>query len=131
MSEVLSVSCLIESSYLYVRITLFYELMYICILINVFYKQKNLSGPGVIWQTVKTQMKCSRVFHQGLHNLLRQNRSSEKDSFVFVLFFFWGGGRRIKHVTPSKYTMDHPDLAVSNGMGNTNGKQRMNELILI
>ena len=44
------------------------------------------------------------TFHQGLHCLLRQNRSSEKE-------IQWGFFK-----IPSVYTMDYPDLTVSNFM---------------
>ena len=40
------------------------------------------------------------AFHHGLHSLLRQNRSSEKD------FIFW----EIKTCNSLINTMEHPDL---------------------
>ena len=45
------------------------------------------------------------AFHQDLHNLLRQNRSSEKE-IQYVL--------QIKTCDISIYTMDHPGLTVLN-----------------
>ena len=43
------------------------------------------------------------AFYQGLHYLLRQNGSLEKE----VKWFFFFGNYNIQ---PSMYTMDHPDL---------------------
>ena len=57
------------------------------------------------------------IFHQGLHCLLRQNLSSEKEIFFFFL--------EIIASDPSIYTMDHPDLNVSNFMGNFIGPKRV------
>ena len=45
------------------------------------------------------------AFHQGLHCLLRQKRSSEKE----ILFL-----REIITCDPSIYTMNHPKFIVSN-----------------
>ena len=49
-------------------------------------------------------------FHQGLLCLHRQNRYSEKEIQYFL---------EIITCDPSIYTMDHPDLPVSNFMGNS------------
>ena len=50
------------------------------------------------------------AFHQGLHCLLKQNQSSEKE----IQYFYF-----LENITcdPSIYIMDHPDLTVSNLMG--------------
>ena len=47
----------------------------------------------------------------GLHCWLRQNRSSAKEIEYFLFF-------EIITCEPSIYTMDHPDITVSNFMGN-------------
>ena len=56
------------------------------------------------------EMLHKAAFHQGLHCLLRQNQSSEKEIIIYL-----------KTITydPSIYTMDHPDLTASNLMGNS------------
>ena len=61
------------------------------------------------------EMLHNVAFHQGLHCLLRQNRSSEgKNTFK-------------KKITSdsSKYTMDHPDLIVRSFMDNSFGPKRV------
>ena len=57
------------------------------------------------------------AFHQGLHCLLRQHRSVEKKYNIFL---------KIIACDPSTYTMGHPDLTVSNFMGNSIGLKRVN-----
>ena len=57
------------------------------------------------------EMPHDAAFHQGLHCLLWQNRSSEKEAIITC--------------DPSKDTMDHPALTVANFMRNTTGKQRI------
>ena len=52
------------------------------------------------------------AFHQGQHCLLSQNQSSQKE------IYFWGNY--------NLYTMDHPDLTVSNLMGNSFGTKIVN-----
>ena len=52
------------------------------------------------------EMPHNVAFHQGLHCLLRQNQSSEKEMQYFL---------EIITCDTSIYTMDHPDLIVSNG----------------
>ena len=54
--------------------------------------------------------------HHGLHCLLRQNQSSEIEKQYSL---------EIITYDPSKYTMDHPDLTVSNFMEKSNGVQRV------
>ena len=51
------------------------------------------------------EMPHNVAFHQGLHNLLRQKRSSEKE----IQFYL-----EIITCNPSIYTMDHPKFIVSN-----------------
>ena len=54
-------------------------------------------------------------FHQDLHCLLRQNRSSEKE-IHFYFFLFWGGGGGggvISVCDPLLFIMSHLDLTVS------------------
>ena len=58
------------------------------------------------------EMAHKAVFHQGLHCLLRQNRSSEKEMQLFL---------EVIICNPSIYTMDNPDFTVSNFMENSNG----------
>ena len=48
------------------------------------------------------------AFHEGLHCLLRQNRSSEKEIHYFV----------------ETYTMGHPDFIVSSCMENSIGLKK-------
>ena len=48
------------------------------------------------------EMPHNAAFHQGLHYLLRQNRSSRNNSM----------NSEIISCDPSMYTMDHPDLIV-------------------
>ena len=55
------------------------------------------------------EMLHNVAFHQGLHLLLRQDRSLEKE----IQYFF-----RIVTCDPSLYIMDHLDIAVSNFMEN-------------
>ena len=54
-------------------------------------------------------MPDSAAFHQGLHCLLRQNQSSEKE----VYFFFF---LEIITCIPSIYKMARPDITVSSFM---------------
>ena len=56
----------------------------------------------VLCQTFKTQMA---EFHQGLHCLLRQNQSSEKEMYFFIFL-------EITICNPSIFTMNQPDLTV-------------------
>ena len=61
------------------------------------------------------------AFHQGLHCLLGQNPSSEKeiqDSFEIIT------------CDSSIYIMDHPDFTVSNVMENSIGLKRVSEAII-
>ena len=55
------------------------------------------------------EMPQNVAFHQGLHCLLRQNLSSEKEVQYSL---------EIITCDPSIYTLDHPDLTVLNFMGN-------------
>ena len=81
----------------------------------------------VLWQTVKALIKCHRnaAFHQGLHCLLRQNESSEKE----IKYCF-----KIMACGPSMYTMDHPAICVctcsfmENSMSLIRVKQRISFL---
>ena len=57
------------------------------------------------------------TFHLGLHCLLRQNQSSEK-AILFCL--------EIITCDPLIYTMDNPDLTVSNFMEHSIGPKRVN-----
>ena len=56
----------------------------------------------------KDEMPHNAAFYQGLHCLLRQNQSSEKE----IQYFF-----ECLTYDHSIYTMDHPDLTVSNFWG--------------
>ena len=58
------------------------------------------------------EMQHYAAFHQGLHCLLRQNQSSEKEIQYFL---------EIISCDPSIYKLDHPDLTLSNFMGNSIG----------
>ena len=60
----------------------------------------------------------SAAFHQGLHCLLKQNQSSEKE----ILYFL-----EIITCDPSIYIMDYPHLTVSNIMENSIDPKRVNE----
>ena len=62
------------------------------------------------------EMPHNVAFHQGLHSLLRQNRSSEKEIQYFI---------KIITCDPSIYTMDHPDFTVSKFMENSIGLKRV------
>ena len=57
------------------------------------------------------------AFYQGRHCLLSQNQSSEKE----IQYLF-------ENIScdPSIYTMEHPDLTVSNLMGNSFGTKMVN-----
>ena len=55
------------------------------------------------------------AFHQGLQSLLWPNQSFEKEIQYFI---------KIITCDPSIYTMDHPDLTVSNFMENSIGLQK-------
>ena len=57
------------------------------------------------------EMPHKAAFHQVQHCLLRQNGSSEKDFLIITC-------------NPSIYTMEHPDLTVSNCMENSIGHLR-------
>ena len=63
------------------------------------------------------EMAHKAAFHQGLHCLLRQNLSSEKEYNIFF---------EIIICDPSIYTIDHPDLTVSTFIGNSIGTQKVN-----
>ena len=52
------------------------------------------------------------AFHQGLHCLLRQKPSSEKEIHNYL---------EILTCDPSIYIIDHPNLSVSNFMGKSIG----------
>ena len=58
----------------------------------------------VLWQTVKTQMKCSIMQHQGLHCLLRLKQNSGTEIHHNIENSTWD---------PFKYTMGSPILSVS------------------
>ena len=62
------------------------------------------------------EMPHNLAFHLGLHHLLGQNRSSEKE-----IQYFW------ESITfdPSLYTMHHPDFIVCNFMVNSIGLKRV------
>ena len=57
------------------------------------------------------KMPHGAAFHRGLHYLLRQANPQRK-KYIFM---------EIRTCDPSIYTMDHPDLTVSNFMEHTNG----------
>ena len=57
------------------------------------------------------EMPHKVTFHQGMHCLSRQNRSSEKTKYIYIFL--------IITCNPSIYTMDHPDLTVSYSMENS------------
>ena len=59
--------------------------------------------------------------HQGMYCLLRQNRSSEKEVQYFL---------KIITCDPSIYTMDHPDLTVSNFMEYSFGQKMVKTINL-
>ena len=68
----------------------------------------------ILLQTVKTQMKCHRMwhfiwvaFHLGLRSLLRSNQSSEKEVLMCESSIY-----TMDHT--SIFIMDHTDLTVSN-----------------
>ena len=63
------------------------------------------------------EMPHYAAFHQGLHCLLRQNGSSENEMQYYL---------EIITCDPSIYTMDCPDITVSNFMGNPIGTERVN-----
>ena len=56
------------------------------------------------------EMPCKATFHQGLHCLLRQNMITAGECIA---------------CNPSIYTMDHPDLSVSNFMEKSVGLKRV------
>ena len=60
------------------------------------------------------EMPHYAAFLQGLHCLLRQNRSSEKK-----LQYFW------KLCDPSEYTIDHPDFITCSLIENAIGLKRV------
>ena len=62
------------------------------------------------------EMLHAAAFHQGLHCLLKQNRSSEKATHFFLKFII---------CDPSIYIMDHPDLTVCSFMENSIGLKRV------
>ena len=62
------------------------------------------------------EMPHNAAFHQGLHCLLRQNRSSEKE-----IQYFW----EITTIDPSIYAMDHLDFIVCSFMENFFGLKRV------
>ena len=61
------------------------------------------------------EMPRDAAFHLGLRCLLRQNLSSEKETFFLEIIT----------CDPAIYAMDHPDLTVSNCMGNSIGTKRV------
>ena len=65
------------------------------------------------------EMPLNVAFHQGLHCLLKQNRSSEKENNLFG----GGGGGGGGNVTfdPFIYTMDHHDSFVCSFKENSIG----------
>ena len=65
------------------------------------------------------EMSHNMAFPQGLHCLLRQNWSSEKDKKKFL---------EIISCDPSIYTRDHPNLTVSNFMANSNGLKSVKQI---
>ena len=62
------------------------------------------------------------AFHQGLHCLLRRNRSSGKFKEIHDYVQQWLG---IIACDPSINTMDHPDLIMCHFMENSFGTQRV------
>ena len=64
------------------------------------------------------EMQHNAAFHQGLHCLRIQNRYSETPRGIQYIL-------EIITCDPSIYTMDHPDLTVSNFMGNSIGLKRV------
>ena len=67
------------------------------------------------------EMLPNAAFHQGLHCLLRQNPSAEKEIRCTIFF------GEIITCDPSVYVMDHPVLTLSNFMGNSIGLKRVNK----
>ena len=74
----------------------------------------NIVDPAEMW--------LNAAFHQGLCCLPCQNRSSEKEIQYFL---------EILTCDPSIYIMHHPDLTVSNFMGNSVGIKMVNFLLSI
>ena len=64
------------------------------------------------------EMLQHATFNQGLHSLLRQNQSSEKEIHCTIFL-------KIITNNPSLYIMDHPDLTVSNFMEFSIGPRRV------
>ena len=62
------------------------------------------------------EMLHNVAFHQGLHCLLRQNQSSEKEIEYFLQIITCG---------PSLYLMDHPGFIVCSFMENSIGQKRV------
>ena len=62
------------------------------------------------------EMPHNAAFHQGLHFLLRHNRSSEKKQHYFM---------KIVTCDPSKYKMDHHDFIVCSFMESSIGLKRV------
>ena len=62
------------------------------------------------------EMPQYAAFHQGLHCLLRQNQSSEKNKQYLL---------EIMTCDPSVYTMDHPDFIICSFMENSIGLKRV------
>ena len=80
----------------------------------------------ILWQTVKTQMKCSimqhnAAFHQGLHCLLRLKHPSGTEIY-----------HNLENYTcdPLMYTMGSPILMVSICMGKSIKMKRLNNSTL-
>ena len=65
------------------------------------------------------EMPHNAAFHQGLHCLLRQKQSSEKEILAHCFF-------EITTCDPSIYTMDHTDYVVGSFMEISIGLKRVN-----
>ena len=75
------------------------------------------TGPGSLVNSEdQDEMQHNAAFYQGMHCLLRHNQSSEKEIQYFK------GNYNLSD--PSIYTLDHPDLIVSNFMGNSIGTKK-------
>ena len=68
------------------------------------------TGKQVLWQAVKTQIKCRMTWHfiKGLHCLLRLKQSSGTEIYPFI---------ETLPENPLRYKMDYPILIVSICMG--------------
>ena len=65
------------------------------------------------------EMPHEAAFHEGLHCSLRLNQSLEIEVYFLEIIT----------CDPSIYTMDHPNLTVSNFMGNFIGLKKVNPII--